>query len=317
MRLLLAVIFAVAAVGASAQLTPEMEGSKIMKRFTSFKYQRMPQGAVLPEDARSQMIDQLRRWERKMITPDVQDAQPEWAPYGPRSTGGRIKDIKVHPNNPDWIYIASAAGGVWKSEDAGASWNPIMDDANAITLGTIWFDPADANTLYAGTGEQVTNANTYLGAGLMKTTNDGETWEVVGLTNVGSISRVYAHPKNPDLLMVAGMNTNGGVYKSLDKGLTWEKLYDGNIYDMSINPNDENEWFIAVQDEGFLYTSDGGANWQSRMNGIFGTLGRGSIQQSPTDPNVLYCLIELNNLAAIAKTVKVVFKNISFSSRFQ
>lgn len=303
MKYLVLLAVLIGALSASAQLTPEMEGAKIMKRFTSFKYQRMPQGMVLPEDVRAQMIDQLRRIEHSKANPNVQDAQPEWKPFGPRSTGGRIKNLLIHPENNNWVYAASAAGGVWKSENAGGTWKPIMDDANAITLGSIWFDPSDASILYAGTGEQVTNANTYLGSGLMRTTNDGATWEVVGLTNVGSISRVYVHPKNPDLIMVAAMNTNGGVFKSLDKGLTWEKLYNGNVYDMSINPQNENEWFIAAQNIGFLSSSDGGQTWVERMVGLFGTPGRGSIQQSPTNPSVLYCLLELNGLAAIAKSI--------------
>ena len=302
MRYFLLIALLVASVPSMAQLTPGMEGSKIMNRFTDYKMRRVPQGVTLPQDVRAKLIDEVRRMERAKFAEGVQDAQPEWKAFGPRSTGGRIKNILVHPDNRDWIYVAAAAGGVWKSEDAGGSWNPIMDDANAIALGSIWFDPTDPSIIYAGTGEQVTNANTYLGAGVMRTTNDGKTWETVGLTHVGSISRIYAHPKNRDLLMVSALNANGGVYKSLDRGVSWEKLYDGNVYDMSINPDDEDDWFLGVQDEGIVYTSNGGQTWQTRMTGLFGTIGRSSVQQSPVNTDVLYCLIELNNLASIART---------------
>ena len=298
-------------IGATAQstvefdnaMTSEMEGAdKIRKRFDDFHSRRFGNGAVIAPDHRAKAIDQVKRMERSKIAEYAMEAQPQWTQVGPRSTGGRIKDILIHPENTDIIYIAAAAGGVWKSEDAGLSWSPKMDDGNAIAMGSLCFDPTDPNIIYAGTGEQVTNANTYLGAGLFRSTDAGETWETVGLTTIGSISRVYAHPQNRDLIMVAAMNTNGGVYKSLDRGETWEKLYDGQIYDMTINPSDADEWFISARDDGVQYTSNGGNTWSRRMNGIFGTLGRLSIQQSPVNPDVLYVLAELNNLAQILKS---------------
>lgn len=282
-----------------AQLRPEHEGNSIRKRFEYFKDQRTPIGVALPDDVRSRAIDHVRSMEESKLSESVLEAQPEWKLIGPLSTGGRVKSIIVHPTNPNTVYIGAAAGGVWRSDDAGGSWTPLMDDANAIAFGSLCFDPSNPDVIYAGTGEQVVGANVYLGSGLLRSTDAGVTWKVVGLTNVGSFSRIYAHPKNPDYLMAACMNTNAGVYKSLNKGATWTKMYSGNVYDMTINPSNENEWFIAVPTEGILYTQDGGQSWSRRMNGIDGSVGRTSVQQSPINSNRLYALLELDGLAAI------------------
>lgn len=285
-----------------AQLLPEQEGSAILKRFEYFKNQRTPVGSALPDDIRSKAIDHVRIMEQSKLAESVLEVQPEWNLIGPLSTGGRVKSIIVHPTNPNTVFIGAAAGGVWRTDNGGGSWTPLMDDANAISLGSLSFDPTDPDIIYAGTGEQVTGGNSYLGSGLLRSTDAGATWKVVGLTSVGSFSRIYAHPKNTEYLMAACMNTNAGVYKSLDRGETWTKMYSGPVYDMTINPSNENEWFIAVPTEGILYTQDGGQSWSKRMNGIGGSVGRTSVQQSPTDPNRLYALVELDGLAAIFYT---------------
>ena len=304
MKRIVLIIVGLFAAGATlhtvAQLTPEMEGSKIMRRYTDYNSRRVPEGVVLPNDVRAVAIGAVQRMERSKIFNTVQAEQPEWVVFGPNSTAGRIKSIIVHPTTPDVVYVGAAAGGVWKTEDGGLSWNPLFDDGNAIAMGSLCFEPGNPDVIYAGTGEQVTNSTIFLGAGLFRSEDAGETWTTVGLTHVGSFSRIYSHPKNPDLLMASCMNTNGGVYRSIDRGRTWTRLYAGNVYDMSINPNDENEWFIAAQDEGILYSNDGGESWTPRMRGLIGTVGRISVQQSPIDPNVLHCLAELNNLATIA-----------------
>lgn len=102
--------------------------------------------------------------------------------------------------------------------------------------------------------------------------------------------------------MAGCMNTNQGVYKSTDGGTTWKRMLNETVYDMTINPNDENEWFVGVREKGIMYSSDGGVTWETRNNGLFGTYGRTSIKQSPTNPDILYVLMELNQLAVIAKS---------------
>lgn len=280
-----------------AQTVPDV---KPARRFKHFKESRMPSGESLPQDVRSRAIDQTKAMMNagKFAEAPLAD-QPEWRQIGPFSTGGRVKSIIVHPTAPGTLYIGAAAGGVWKTTDDGANWTPLMDDANGIAMGSLCFDPANPDIIYAGTGEQVTNANIFLGAGIMKTTNGGETWTVLGLTDVGSFSRVYAHPMVPGLIMASAMNTNSGVYRSADYGLTWKQVLSGQVYDMSMNPADPNEYFVALPDSGIHYTSNGGTTWERRMNGISGTIGRISVQQAPTNPDWIYVLAEHNGVAAV------------------
>lgn len=302
-RVILVLIIALFAVGnTTAQLRPHDEEGRIAIRFKEFRERREPPGVTLPEDVRLRALEATRTMEKTKYLYNVQVNQPEWKSIGPHSTGGRVKSILVHPTKPSTLYIGAAAGGVWRSDDAGATWQPLTDDANALAMGSLWFDPTNPDIIYAGTGEQVTNANTFLGAGVMKSTDAGETWKTIGLTHVGSVSRIYAHPKNPQLLMAACMNTSAGVYKSTDGGVTWNRVLEETIYDMSINPENENEWFVGAATKGILYTSDGGATWEARNNGLLGAIGRTSVQQSASNPNVLYTLMELNSLAVIAKS---------------
>ena len=278
------------------------ESESIKKRFEWFDLVRTPPGKVLDDDARWRAIDHMRRMEKSKLGESVQEAQPQWMPSGPYTTGGRVKSILPHPTKKNTIYIGTASGGVWVTDDAGLTWKPIMDDANAIAFGSLCFDPSNTDVIYAGTGEQVSGSNTLLGCGLLRSEDAGATWQIVGLTQVGSFSRIYCHPKNPNLLMASCMNGNAGVYRSLDRGVSWTKLASGNVYDMTINPTDENEWFITVDEYGVMYSDDMGDSWRPKNTGIIGTVGRFSITQSPTNPDRLYVLAQLNGLASIFHT---------------
>ncbi|CAN5457134.1 hypothetical protein BH10BAC6_BH10BAC6_04250 [soil metagenome] len=296
-------LVALSFASASAQLQLEQHGDDPMARYDDMARRRVQPGQHLPADVRAKAIEHSRGMERSKFGEDLLVAQPEWKQFGPTKIGGRVKSIIIHPTDPNLVYIGTAAGGVWKTTDGGDTWKPMMDDANAIALGSLCFDPTDPTIIYAGTGEQVSGSagNIFLGCGLLRSTDAGETWHVVGLTDVGSFSRIYAHPKNRDLLMASCMNAGSGVYKSTNRGATWKKMYTGSVADMSINPMDENEWFICTAD-GILQSVDGGATWVPRNQGIVGTLGRMSIQQSPKNPDYLYCLASVNSLAQILRS---------------
>ncbi|MBK7033424.1 MAG: hypothetical protein IPH49_09190 [Ignavibacteria bacterium] len=299
--LLLMLSFCTAAPAVSAGT--DREGKEhLLRRFEEMRKRRVPRGGVLDANVRSVAIDAVQRKAPSKLDVDVLAEQPQWTVLGPRSTAGRIKSIVCDPTRSNVIYIGAASGGVWKSTDGGLSWTPIMDDANAIAMGALCIAPDDPNTIYAGTGEQVVGANIYLGGGLMRSTDQGASWSVVGLTSVGSFSRVIIPPSSPSTIIAAGMNEQAGVWKSLDKGLTWQRLYQGQIYDLTMHATDPNSMFIAVPDSGIMSTTDGGTTWQRRMSGLVGSVGRASVQQATTDPNILYTLMEMNSLALIAKS---------------
>jgi photosystem II stability/assembly factor-like uncharacterized protein len=227
---------------------------------------------------------------------------PRWTSLGPSTTAGRIRSIAVHPVNDDTVYVGAAGGGVWRSRDAGTTWVPIMDFAPGIAMGAVALDPFSPSTIYAGTGEQVQLGTGYLGSGLLRSSDDGATWHTIGLTDVGSFSRVIVHPGRRGFIMAACMNSMGGVYRSMDSGATWSHVLQGQVFDMSVNPGDPDEYFVALPDSGIYHTTDAGQTWTRRMEGINGIVGRSSVQQSASNPSILYALVELDRLGTIFKS---------------
>ncbi len=290
------------------------EGKKhLHRRYDDVRRRRVPHNEVLEASIRSNAISFALQAPSKLNV-DVLESQPQWKTIGPTSTAGRIKSIVCDSVTPGLLFIGSAAGGVWKSTDAGSSWEPLMDNANAIAMGALCIAPDDQHTIYAGTGEQVVGANIFLGAGLLKSTDDGATWSVVGLTRVGSFSRVIIHSTAPSTIVASCMNEQAGVWKSIDRGASWQRMFAGQVYDMTIDVLDANVWTVAVQDSGIMSTNDGGLTWQRRMSGLVGKIGRASVQQSVSSPNVMYTVMELNDLAVIAKSTD---KGLSWRIQYQ
>ena len=179
------------------------EGKKhLYRRYDDVRSKRVPNNEVLEANIRSNAISYVAQAPSK-LSADVLESQPHWRVIGPLSTAGRIKSIVCDRVTPGLLFIGAAAGGVWESTDAGTSWVPMMDNANAIAMGALCIAPDDPHTIYAGTGEQVVGANIFLGAGLLRSTDDGTTWSVIGLTRVGSFSRVIIHPSAPSTIVAS------------------------------------------------------------------------------------------------------------------
>ncbi len=259
-------------------------------------------GGTQHESIRADAISAMRQASNKPW--DVSHGpQPQWTVVGPLTTAGRVRCVVVHPTNADIAYIGAAAGGVWKTTDAGASWQALMDNANGIAMGALAMDPRNPNVLWAGTGEPVRRiSSTYLGCGLLRSSDGGTTWQPAGLATVGSFSRIIVHPARPSLIMAAAMNTDAGVWRSTDEGSSWQRVFDGQAYDLTTNPDNPDEFFVAIPDSGIYRTIDGGATWQRRMNGIDGSIGRTSVQQAPSEPSTLYALVERNARGTIWKS---------------
>jgi len=236
---------------------------------------------------------------------------------GPALMSGRINDMEVHPTNTRIIYAGTAGGGVWKSNDAGTTFNPIFDDY-CQSIGVVTVDPSDPdNTIWVGTGETWTRNSVSVGCGLFKTTDGGSNWTKMGFDNSERISSVIVNPKNSDEIYVGvlgalwGDNDERGVYKSTDGGTTWNKILytdaETGCADMTIDPNDSNILYASMWefrrsgwsfnsggDKSALYKStDSGATWNKIHNGFpEGKLGRLAIAVAPSDSNILYTVIE-------------------------
>ncbi len=172
-----------------------------------------------------------------------------WGLVGPSNIPGRITDIAVDNSvATPIIYVASAAGGVFKSVDNGANWIPIFDDAGVLPIGAIALNPQNTDIIYVGTGEANSGADTYEGNGIYKSIDGGGTWTYVGLSNSYHIGRLVVDPLRPDTIYAAvggkhfgALNSERGLYRSDDGGATWvQKLYvsdSTSCIDLALHPS--------------------------------------------------------------------------------
>lgn len=267
----------------------EHEGSPFerMKYFyerRSYPFERIPDNAYIEAYNYAK-----RSMNAKKSAAQILAQQPEWRQIGPIAVGGRVRSIVMHPAKPDATFIGAAAGGVWKTENNGQSWTPIMDFENTSAMGALAIDRNNPDVMLAATGEMVSGSWSMPGAGIYKTTDGGKNWRSVGLTTVGAFSKIYIHPKNSQIVYAGGAMSGGGFYKSTDGGESWKRTLEGTVSDISINADDENELFIGVTGESVYKSTDGGESW-IRLNLSDNALGRISTQQSKSDKNIVYAL---------------------------
>ncbi len=201
------------------------------------------------------------------------------------SVGGRVSRVTGVVGDPSIYYAATAAGGVWKSDDAGLSFKPIFDEQAVSSIGSIAVAPSDANVIYVGTGEANIRGNVAAGDGIYKSTDAGKTWKHVW-NQIGHIGTMIVHPTNPDIAFAAvlghafGPNQERGVYRTRDGGKTWERVLfkdvDTGASDVCFDPNNprilfaglwqtrRKPWEMTSGGPGSgLYTSrDGGDTWE-------------------------------------------------------
>jgi hypothetical protein len=129
----------------------------------------------------------------------------EYRSVGP-SRGGRSTAIAGIPSKPFTFFMGATGGGVWKTEDAGMSWNNLSDgQINAGSIGSITVAHSDPETIYVGTGSACARGNVSAGIGLYKSQNGGKKWSFIGLPKAGQIGKIVVHPQNPDLVYVAAL----------------------------------------------------------------------------------------------------------------
>lgn len=236
---------------------------------------------------------------------------------GPALMSGRINDLETHPKNPRIIYAGAAGGGVWKSNDAGTTFNPIFDEY-AQSIGAIAIDPNDPdNTIYVGTGETWTRNSVTIGDGLYRTKDGGNTWEKLGFDKSERIANIVINPENSNEIYVGVLGAlwsdseERGVYKSTDGGASWTKILYVNTKigcaDLAIDPKNPSVLYASMWEfrrtawsfesggeQSALYKStDSGKTWSKIHNGFpKGKLGRLGIAVAPSNPNILYTVIE-------------------------
>ena len=145
--------------------------------------------------------------------------------------GGRVVAVAGDPVEPAVFYFGAVAGGIWKTEDAGATWENVSDGyLKTSSVGALAVSDSDPNVIYAGMGESTIRADVSHGDGVYKSTDRGRSWVHMGLAETRHISEIRVHPRNPDRVYVAalghafGPNPERGVYRSTDGGACWERV---------------------------------------------------------------------------------------------
>jgi photosystem II stability/assembly factor-like uncharacterized protein len=236
-----------------------------------------------------------------------------WRMVGP-FRGGRTRAAAGVASQPSVFYIAPVNGGIWKTDDYGRTWRPIFDDQPTQSIGALAVAPSNPNIVYAGSGEGLFRPDLSVGDGIYKSTDAGKTWKHLGLPDAQQIPQIVVDPKNPDRVFAAvlghpyGPSDQRGVFRSLDGGVTWERvLYtDPNTgaSDLEIDPKHPDVLYAALWESrlgpaednnqfqgtgGGLYkTTDGGKTWRPLKTGLPANAVQFDIAIAPSQPSRLY-----------------------------
>lgn len=245
---------------------------------------------------------------------------------GPATMSGRVAAVAVVESNPDIIYVGAATGGVWKSVNGGLTWAPLFDDQPVNSAGDVAVFQPNSDVVWVGTGEGNVRNSVSIGNGVYRSLDGGRTWSHLGLEKTERIHRVVLHPIDPNVAWVAalgqlwGENPERGVFKTLDGGKTWRKvLYvdeKTGAAEVVMDPSNPNKLYAAMWQfrrwpwsfnsggpgSGLHVSYDGGETWKrlSEDDGLpKGELGRIGIAISPSNPDIVYALVEAEKSALI------------------
>jgi photosystem II stability/assembly factor-like uncharacterized protein len=242
-----------------------------------------------------------------------------WRNVGP-VRGGRSIAVSGSSSRPLEYFFGATGGGLWKTTDAGTTWEPVTDgQINSSSVGAIGQCEADPDVVYIGMGEVQFRGNIMQGDGVWKSTDAGENWEHAGLPESQSIGRVRVHPTDCNTAYAAvlghafGPNPERGVYRTRDGGANWERILFRNdstgAVDLSMDPNNPNTLYAGFWQvyrtswgmysggpgSGLFRSTDGGDTWTelTRNPGMpEGLWGKVGVSVSPADPNRVYAIIE-------------------------
>lgn len=248
-----------------------------------------------------------------------------WRPIGPAVTSGRIVALAV-AEGPEsrmgdrlgkLMYAASASGGVWKSNNAGTTWEPIFDGQGSSSIGDIAIAPTNPEIIWVGTGESNNQRSSSWGDGVYKSENGGRTWQHMGLRTSQHIGRIVIHPTNPNIVYVASVGPlwadggERGLYKTVDGGKTWKAVLTiskhTGVTEVAMDPTDPSIMyaaslqrqrkaysFVGGGPETAIYKStDGGDTWTKLTEGLpKRDIGRIGLAISRSQPRTIYAVME-------------------------
>jgi photosystem II stability/assembly factor-like uncharacterized protein len=241
-----------------------------------------------------------------------------WRMIGP-FRAGRVNGVTGVPGQPDTFYFGSVGGGVWKTDNAGRTWEPIFDNEPVASIGAIGVAPSDPNVVYVGTGEADMRSQISFGDGMYKSTDAGKTWTHIGLDNTRQIGRVLVDPHDPDIVFVAalghayGANPERGVYRSTDGGATWKKVLYKNenvgAIDLAFDPTNSRTIYASLWNtrrppwsiyppsygpgSGIFKSTDGGDTWTQLTDRLpTEAVGRIGLAVAPSNAERIYAVVD-------------------------
>ena len=279
-----------------------------------------PQAKVAQKKVESTDPALRLKWHEQHQAMKVQTPYKEmkWRHIGPFDVGGRATDVAVPKGSRLTMYVGTATGGVWKTENAGITWTPLTDEFPSLSTGDLAISESNPDIVWIGTGEANHFRASIAGTGVYKSTDAGKTWQHMGLAATQTIGRVLIHPTNPDIVYVAATghewtyNPDRGVFKTTDGGKTWQKVFYINekvgAIDLVMDPTKPDvlvasmvnrirqRWSDPVPggEDGLFKTTDGGKTWKELTNGLpdTKTTGRIGLDICRTKPNVIYAFVD-------------------------
>ncbi len=238
---------------------------------------------------------------------------------GPAVMGGRIADIAVHPQRPGTWYVAVGSGGLWKTSNAGTTFQPLFDKQPSYSLGCVALDPNNPEVVWVGTGENVSGRHVGWGDGVYRSRDAGRTWEQMGLAASEHIGKIIVDPRDGNVVYAAAegplWSAGGerGLYKTSDGGATWRAVLeidpDTGVTDVEMDPSNPDVLYAAAYQRrrhiwafmgggpgsGIYKSSDAGETWRQVKEGLpKGDMGKIGLAVTPADPTLVYATIEAN-----------------------
>ncbi|MEI7980340.1 MAG: 3-coathanger stack domain-containing protein [Bacteroidota bacterium] len=248
----------------------------------------------------------LRNWNEYhaylQAHPDQQGDAPDathgqWIGKGPSSwvlgAGhgpgmGRTNCIAFHPTDPLTFWVGTPAGGLWRTNDGGATWTPLTDGMPTIGVSGIAVDYIDPNIIYILTGDG-DGLNTY-SIGVLKTTDGGETWNSTGfsapITGFLRAWKLVIHPTDHNILFTV---SNHGIDRTTDGGINWIQVQAGIFQDIEFKPGDPTIMYATGGTE-FFRSVNSGAGWTRLYSGVPTNASRMAIGVTPNNPSEVYLL---------------------------
>ncbi len=242
----------------------------------------------------------------------------KWRMVGP-FRGGRALAVTGVPGDPDRFFFGAVGGGVWRTDNAGRTWESIFDSQPIASIGAIAVAPSDPRVVYVGSGEADMRSDISYGNGMYKSVDGGESWTRIGLSDTRQIGRVLVDPADPNVVFVAalghgyGPNAERGVFRSKDGGKSWKKVLfkDENTgaIDLAFDPRSSKTIFAALWQtrrppwnvyppsngpgSGLYRSTDGGETWRPVTDGLPSEkLGRIGIAFAPGDGKRVYAVVD-------------------------